>query len=534
MAERIGICTNIGNCKKADSGERLTIPAGALFVCPECSKELSEVRGKGGNRAPALILVGALALLAVAGLAFWKMARPRPAAGGATTTAPATASGPAATPAAPPAPTSEAASTGPAILRIHGSNTIGAKLMPALAERFLAAQGAQQVHSVAGADPVEQTVVGQLPGDSAPRGIEIAAHGSSTAFADLAAGRCDIGMASRPIEPGEKTKLAALGDMTGRASEHVVGLDGIAVVVNQANPVEGLSSTQLGDIFSGRIADWSQVGGTAGAIGLYARDDKSGTFEIFNKQILRGRALAASARRFEDSSQLSRSVAQDPRGIGFIGLPYVGDCKALKLADAGAVPMRPTVLTVRTEDYLLSRRLLLYTPPVSSNPWVKKFVEFALSDAGQAVVETAGFVGQALNAKTVVVPAEAPAAALPPAYAQATRNAERLPFDFRFKTGSDQLDNKAFRDLGRFVQLMTGQSYSGRAIVLLGFADATGRRPANQALSEGRARSVAGELAAEGLRPAVVQGFGQDLPVASNDTEEGREKNRRVEVWLQR
>ncbi|MDP9121139.1 MAG: OmpA family protein [Acidobacteriota bacterium] len=79
---------------------------------------------------------------------------------------------------------------------------------------------------------------------------------------------------------------------------------------------------------------------------------------------------------------------------------------------------------------------------------------------------------------------------------------------------------------------MTSPHYQKRQILLLSFADSTGNRGGNQRPSEDRARAIERDLGAEGLKPAGVRGFGGDLPVASNDPEEGREKNRRIEVWL--
>jgi phosphate transport system substrate-binding protein len=422
------------------------------------------------------------------------------------------------------------------LLRLSGSNTIGERLAPALAEAFLTEQGARDVQRVSGADPNEVSVVGTLPGQSGPQAIRIAAHGSSTAFTDLEGGKADVGMASRRIKEEEKAKLSRLGDLTSRASEHVLGLDGLAVVVHPANPVDSLTADQVRRLFTGEVTDWSQVGGSGGPLVLYARDDKSGTFDTFKHLILRDQPLASDARRYENSEELSDGVAGDPRGIGFIGLPFVRSAKALKISEGNTLAMRPNRLTVRTEDYLLSRRLYLYTAEAPESPWVRKFVEFALSDAGQAVVDREGFVGQALADEPTATVADLPAPAgdLPPEYARLTQGSERLSFNFRFQTGSAELDNKANRDLGRLVQLMSGATYQGRELLLFGFADARGSEGANLALSEQRARAVTQALTSEGISAGVTRGFGEALPVASNDSEEGREKNRRVEVWVRR
>ena len=415
-------------------------------------------------------------------------------------------------------------------LRLHGSNTIGADLAPALAEKFLARQGATGIHRASGAAD-EMTVEGQVPGESDPFVIEIAAHGSGTAFEDLASGTADVGMASRRIKPEEKLRLAALGDMTSSAAEHVLGLDGLAVLVARDNPVEALTLEQIRDLFSGRVADWSALGGSPGPVQVYARDDRSGTFDTFKSLVLHDAPLAGSARRYEDSRKLSADVAGDPRGIGFVGLAYVGDAKALKVSEAGSVAYRPTVFTVRTEDYRLSRRLYLYASPTSTNPWVNKFIQLALSDEGQAVVDAIGFVGQSLAAP-VADAAPAHSGDVPPEYARLTRDATRVPLDFRFESGSDRLDNKALRDIGRLLESLSQPANRGKRVLLFGFADALGSADANRRLSQARAQAVAGELGSEGVRPDAVSGFGAALPVASNETEEGRGRNRRVEVWL--
>jgi phosphate transport system substrate-binding protein len=110
----------------------------------------------------------------------------------------------------------------------------------------------------------------------------------------------------------------------------------------------------------------------------------------------------------------------------------------------------------------------------------------------------------------------------------------RLPLDFRFRSGSSSLDNKGLDDLDRVSSFVASPQYAGQSILLLGFADSSGGPEVNQRLSADRARAVAEEFRTRGVRVAEVIGFGSERPVASNNTAEGREKNRRVEVWLRR
>lgn len=496
MAIRQGRCTNFGNCATADKKQIVQIPEGADFACPECARALTEMTSgtKSGSALKVPLLAGLL-LLIVGGAVWWirKPSVPVPA---------------------------------DVFLRLSGSNTIGSKLAPALAQEFLKQKGATDITVIAGAED-EQAVKGTLPG-TGPVVIQIAAHGSATAFESLAKDACDIGMASRKIKPDEMSKLSSLGDMTSQSNEHVLGLDGIAVIVNVSNPVHSLTKEQLAGIFSGQISDWAMVGGR-GNIKVYARDDKSGTYDSFKSLVLGGKSLTADAKRYEDSNALSDAVASDANGIGFIGLPYVRNARAIAVSEKGAMPLQPSRFTVATEDYPLSRRLYLYTAANPQNRNVRDFVDFALSKAGQDVVSNIGFIAQNVVQQPQSVPGPAPTE-----YANLTRNAERLSLNFRFRTGSSELDNKAVMDLDRVVSFLGDLRYSGDNILLFGFADSTGSRQVNCELSSNRANVVQDQFRQRGVKPSASKGFCSDLPVAANDTEEGREKNRRVEIWIKK
>jgi len=421
------------------------------------------------------------------------------------------------------------ATTTKTILRLAGSNTIGDTLGPSLAEAFLKEQGAADVRILPGANPLEKIVEGVLPGDSAPSSITIAAHGSATAFTALAENSCDIGMASRKIKPDEAAKLASLGNMTSVANEHILGLDGIAVIVNAANPANQLDKDKIMRIFTGGITDWSQVGANRGAIKVYARNDNSGTYDTFKTLVLGGKPLAAGAQKIEDSKALSDAVAGDPNGIGFIGLPYIASSKPIAVSDKGTLALLPTRLTVGTEDYLLSRRLFLYTPANPVNTYTRQFIAFAISSKGQDVVASTGFVAQNVAQVEQTVPADAPAE-----YKSLTQDANRLSLNFRFASGQMDLDNKAKVDLDRVVSLIADLNIPEDKIMLFGFSDSTGNYASNQELSLSRAQVVERQLILRGLKPSIVRGFGSNLAVASNAGDEGQAKNRRVEVWIRK
>ncbi|MCW8956928.1 MAG: substrate-binding domain-containing protein, partial [Gammaproteobacteria bacterium] len=171
------------------------------------------------------------------------------------------------------------------IMRLHGSNTIGAKLGPELVKSWMQAQGYTDIRSkMQVAQELLITAKNKYAQDIA---VEIKAHGSGTGFKSLAKKANDIAMASRPIKAKEINKLTALGDLTKMGSEFVIGLDGIAVIVHKNNPISELKKTTIRKIFAGEIIDWKQIDQRyKGRIHVYARDDKSGTYDTFKALVL--------------------------------------------------------------------------------------------------------------------------------------------------------------------------------------------------------------------------------------------------------
>ncbi|GGH91877.1 hypothetical protein CFY91_13460 [Pseudomonas fluvialis] len=413
------------------------------------------------------------------------------------------------------------------LLRIQGSNTIGAHLAPALAAGLLRQQGVAHPEQQISA-PNEVSVSGR---DAQGRLLQItvAAHGSGTGFVALAEGSAELAASSRPIKDSEQASLASLGDLRSASAEQVIALDGLAIIVHPDNPVQQLDIAQVAALFAGEIDNWQALGGPAGAVRLYARDDNSGTFDTFKELVLssQGKQLAGAAQRFESSDELSERVSQDPQAIGFIGLPYIRQAKALHIADQGSQAMPASRELISTEDYPLSRRLFFYLKPDESNPWARALVEFAQSAEGQAIVTANGFIGQQVQAMRVAVDASQPRV-----YQRLAEQAQRLSVNFRFREGSAELDNKALHDLQRLLDYLKANDKQHRQLVLVGFGDPKSDPARAALLSKLRAMAVRRELARAGILPRDILGLGEQLPVASNQQDDGRMKNRRVEVWV--
>lgn len=416
---------------------------------------------------------------------------------------------------------------GTTILRIHGSNTVGAKLAPMLVAGLFEAKGLQSVRIAPAGKENEQRITAL---DERGKTIQalVAAHGTGTGFAGLKDGTADLAAASRPIKQSEAQSLAALGDLRSAESEQVIAIDGLAVIVHPDNPVQSLSVEQVARLFSGEIANWRELGGANAAVELHARDDQSGTYDTFKELVLgsQGKTLAINATRYESNDALSLAVSRRSGAIGFVGLASVGKSKALAITDGDSQPMPPTTALVATEDYPLSRRLFLYADPQKQSKWTREFLTFVHSPAGQAIVEKSGYVAQAIA--PIRLPMQT---TMPEAYQQLAKEAQRLTVNFRFAEGSAQLDNKAQRDVQRLIDYLNSHDKQMNAAVLVGFGDARNDPARTALLSKLRAMAVRRELARGGILVKEINGLGDQLPVASN-SEAGRIKNRRVEVWV--
>jgi phosphate transport system substrate-binding protein len=416
------------------------------------------------------------------------------------------------------------------MLCLAGANTIGVNLAPSLAEAFLKQIGATQVKVVPSSTSGVSTVQGLLPGATSSSRIEIDGRANWVAFDRLADGSCDIGMSARRISQDEITKLPFMGDMTSPSNEHVLALDGIAILVNKENRVSSLSMQQLAGIFSGAITDWSRVSGEKGSIVLYAPFAKSATEDGFKSLVMGDATLSPNIKRQKDMASVSSAVAADSKGIGFVGSGFMGSARPVPISERGTSALLPNRMTIATEDYALTRRMYLYTAANPANRYVASFVQFAQSNKGQELVASAGFIPQNVVAENKVTTAQS----APPEYTRLTRGAGRLSLDFRFLPSAAALDDKAITDINRVVDFVGDMGYGGNNILLFGFADSTGNSETNWQLSQQRAQAVADQFIQRGLKPGLVRGFGGYLPVASNDTPEGRQKNRRVEIWLKK
>jgi len=215
--------------------------------------------------------------------------------------------------------------------------------------------------------------------------ISVRGGGSSVGIASLIDGTCDIADASRPIKDSELDKAIANGR---DPKAFVIAMDGIAVVVHPSNPVNALSRKQLKDIFTGKISNWSQLGGKDEKIVVISRDTSSGTFEAFGELVLMKEKVRPDALMQASNQAVASTVARTPASIGYVGLGFIySSVKALEID--GVMPSKKTVLTGK---YPVGRPLFMYT---NADPkgLVKEFIDFIASEEGQRIADEEGYVG---------------------------------------------------------------------------------------------------------------------------------------------
>ena len=444
-------------------------------------------------------------------------------------------------------------------IRVSGDPALGTVLLPALVETFAARQGL----SFARSDPAPDRIVIDLARGATPVGrLRIALSSTAEGFADLAADETDWVMAARPVRGDEAARAleAGAGDLAGPGRMRRIALDAAVPAVSTASALAGVSLPMLAALWSGEIADWQRLTGVTAPVAVHDPAAGSGLAEGFADRVLvpAGLEAAGTVVRHDDPAELARALAQDPTAIGLARFPVPGGLRALPLVAACGRRLEATEAALKAGDYPLAMPLALYLPARPLPQVFRDFLAFLDSPAAALVVRRTGLVdtrpveiplgaqGQRLaNAVLALDPgADGAAASLAELRAMLRRlaGADRLSTTFRFRDGSTRLDAASEFEVGRLASEIVAGHYSGRQILLAGFSDGDGPAAANRDLATARAETVRAALAAEigrragsgGLRGLRLDrfGFGEALPIACDDSDWGRQINRRVEVWL--
>ncbi len=220
--------------------------------------------------------------------------------------------------------------------------------------------------------------------------IQVSGGGSGIGFAALQSQTTDLCDASRKAKPAEIANC--LKAFAARPTEYKVALDGLSVYVNPENSLKELTMAQVGDIFTGKIKNWKEVGGPDAPITIYSRENSSGTYEFFKEHVLKGKDFAASAQTMPGTAAIVQAVLKDKNGIGYGGAAYGGGSKLLSIKKTDASPaIEPTEANVESGTYPIWRHLYVYVNPALDKGEVAAYLNWIRSDDGQKYVKDIGY-----------------------------------------------------------------------------------------------------------------------------------------------
>ncbi len=219
--------------------------------------------------------------------------------------------------------------------------------------------------------------------------IQVTGGGSGTGIAALINGTTDICEASRPMKDSEKADAKAKRGK--EVLELPVAVDGLAVYVNEANPLSELTLAQVKAIYTGAAKNWKEVGGNDQKIILYSRENNSGTYVYFKEHVLENADYYPTAQTLPGTAAVINAVANDPRGIGYGGIAYGKGIKHLRIKkDANTPGVEPSMENVLAAKYPISRYLYWYLAGQPTGD-VRKLVDWVYSNEGQEIVQKVGY-----------------------------------------------------------------------------------------------------------------------------------------------
>ena len=216
--------------------------------------------------------------------------------------------------------------------------------------------------------------------------ITVNESGSGNGAQALIDGQCQVADMSRFMKEKEFKAAVANGAMPTATA---VAMDGIAVIVNPVNSVKNLTVDQVRAIYKGEITNWKELKGPDMPIIMISRDSSSGTYETFEKLVMKKEKINSNAEYVGSNGQMRSRVQSTKGAIGYVGLGFVD--KTVKAVTVNNIPA--TRKTVSSGVYPIARALFMFTngyPKPGSS--IHKFVTMYLSDDGQSIIERIGFV----------------------------------------------------------------------------------------------------------------------------------------------
>ena len=344
----------------------------------------------------------------------------------------------------------------------------------------------------------------------------------------------------------------AVPDINEFLSSRPIALDALVAHIHPANRVESISIAQMGDILSGRISNWAQIGGDDLPITVHALEADSNLAAVVTRDLLDPRRLQLVDNGTIHASldDLGDAVAADVSGFAVAYRSGAHDTKVTSTRNTCNMFSSANDFSLQTGEYPLTSTWNLYTLNNHEiSDFAKSLADYLVSDQGQAAAETVGLVGLAIDKQPMSAQGERLLSAMLAEglntqginayrnYLAEVSTATRLSTTLRFLTGSSTLDARGIADVRRISNLMSSGALDGDRLMVIGFSDSVGNFGGNVNLSRNRAGVVKGLLLQDNIgrlqsQDVLAFGFGPVAPVGCNTSVEGKSLNRRVEVWI--
>lgn len=204
--------------------------------------------------------------------------------------------------------------------------------------------------------------------------------GSGAGLESLNAGSVDIGNASRHVKEEEASK---------GATENVIALDGIAVIVDKDNTVTDLTSEQLASIYKREITNWSELGGSDEAIVVIGRESGSGTRDAF-EELNKIKDQCQYAQELDSTGAVLAKVAATPGAIGYVSLDVVDSTVVAEKING----VDATEANILNGTYALQRPFVMATKGNVSeqSEAVRTWFDYIHSAEGKEIIQSVGLI----------------------------------------------------------------------------------------------------------------------------------------------
>ncbi|MBQ8090766.1 MAG: phosphate ABC transporter substrate-binding protein [Pyramidobacter sp.] len=209
--------------------------------------------------------------------------------------------------------------------------------------------------------------------------ITVAGGGSGVGVKQVGEGLAQIGNTGRPLKASEIEKFGLVS--------FPFAIDGVALAVHPSNPVKALTKEQVVAIYTGKITDWKELGGEAGTIDVYGREDGSGTRETFQGKLMGKVDQSPSVNTVNSNGAMKTAIAQDARAIGYVGIGHL-DASIAGVAIDGHVPSQENAAK---GEYPVVRDLFMNTKGEPTG-LTAAFVDYIYSEPGAKIIEKSGYI----------------------------------------------------------------------------------------------------------------------------------------------